>query len=60
MSDTKKQKRIEDLTLGEVKQMCEINSCGNCIFALSCLELFKGMPSHWNKFHLSTEIHEDE
>ena len=53
-------KKCGDLTLREVKQMCESRDCGFCSFSLSCYRMFKGMPSNWHELDLSEEIKPDE
>jgi len=53
-------KKCGDLTLREVKQMCESRDCGFCSFSLSCHRLFKGMPSNWNELYLNEEIKQIE
>lgn len=59
MSEAKKQKKIEDLTLGEVKQMCKNKDmCCKCIFVRSCHRLFKGVPSQWLESDLNEKIRE--
>lgn len=47
-----------DLTLKEIKQMCEGRDCGDCSFRLSCHRLFKGMPSQWSEYDLNEKIYE--
>ena len=57
-SDNKGERTDGDLTLKEVRQMCESRDCGDCSFSLSCHRLFKGMPSQWLEMDLNKAVKE--